>query len=469
MRALFPKLERSVIVTLVVFALFSFESNVEGAQFEIVPTISLSERYTNNLYLAEHTGARDLITLVNPGLMALYRSRTIEFGVDYDYYQQFLYKNPELNTNYQELDVTLAAQPLRILTLTGNANIGYEPISYADQRISDAVISREYERISNGFFSPAIGIQRDAYYGELSYIYGLSRYHDRPVFSSDSSGVRLRGGVGQDKLLSLDVELGRTDVQYINAPNSDAVYQQAEFTLTYHFSPKLSVFYERGYERYTSERVAADRAGYLWSLGVEAKPKDYLTVELNRGERYYGSSYQGLVNYHRRRIEIDVSYQEELTSRALSFYQDINTGSTGIEDVDFRNYLTETNDILLEKNLQSSFRYTLGRALFSYDARGTHRYSQLVHSSEKVYLHRLAWRLRMARNSALSASYEYRRSWRYPIDRRVSDVDLSLRFSRAIRSNIEVSGEASRLSRDSSDGVGRFTELQLMLSLETRF
>jgi len=66
-------------------------------QWQLTPTLTVSERYDDNIRLTEANPETDAVTTMNPGLSLAYKGKTIKLGAEYDAAIERFDRHPELN------------------------------------------------------------------------------------------------------------------------------------------------------------------------------------------------------------------------------------------------------------------------------------------------------------------------------------------------------------------------------------
>ncbi len=452
------------IATLIVALLLV---GVASADFRVSPSLELSEKYSNNLFLTEQSKVTDTVTLINPSLLMEYQSADIQLAVDYGVTKQIVKDNSNLDMAYQDLNINFSAYQRNNLSFASSASIQRQPVSYGRTTTSRIVVSGDLEKVKTGFVNPSLSLSNSDYTLDFDYVFGLSRYERQAQASSNINSKVLELGSGDSYgPLTVSAKWSETDVDYVTLLGATSSFQDIYFKMAYQYTTKLQLSYRRGKERNVNSRLSTEQQGYYWNTGFSYRPKSYLSLSLSSGGRYYGRSYAGELSYQRSRVTIDAGYEEETTSDATRAFMPSEGSSV---EPDFRSYLTVRNDVFLTKTLTSRVSYQRQLLRIQYSSSGTHRSSQEGGSFQRTYSHRFLAEYQMKRSDSLSLRYDYIRVWSNPLEGVSADKIVTVNYQRQVSQDLSLSLEASNRNRSGSGGGEGYTERQYAVTIEMSF
>ncbi|MCF6218086.1 MAG: hypothetical protein L3J94_04870 [Gammaproteobacteria bacterium] len=441
--------------------------SVATADFRVSPTLLLSEKYSNNLFLTEQSTVTDRVTLINPGILIQLQSADIQLAADYGITKQIVKNSSNLDMAYQDLNVNFSAYQQNNLSFASSASIQRQPVSYGRTTTSRIVVSSDIEKVQTGFVNPSLSLSNSDYTLDFDYVFGLSRYERQTQASSNINSKVLEVGSGNSHgPLAVSAKWSETDVDYVSLLGATSSFQDIYLKMSYQYTTKLQFSYRRGKERNTNSRLSTEQQGYYWNSGFSYRPKSYLLLSLSSGGRYYGRSYAGELSYQRSRITIEAGYEEETTSDATRAFMPSEGASV---EPDFRSYLSVRNDIFLTKTLTSSVSYQRQRLRIQYSNSGTHRSSQGGGSFQRSYTHRFLTAYQMKRSDTLRVRYDYIRVWSNPLEGVSADKIITIDYQRQISRDLSLSLEASSRNRSGSGGSEGYKERQLAATIEMSF
>jgi len=103
--------ERLTTFALITILFLALTSISEGAEFKIVPSITLSEEYNDNIFLVKEGKEEDYITRVRPSITLEYKmprwESNVEYGFDYRYYAKKTRNDRVAHTLYSETNIEI--------------------------------------------------------------------------------------------------------------------------------------------------------------------------------------------------------------------------------------------------------------------------------------------------------------------------------------------------------------------------
>lgn len=93
------------IVIIVACVLFAAAARAEASEYRIIPSITLSEEYDDNIFLTPENEVHDYITHVIPAVLFTYRARLWDWDVAYSYDYQYYARSTVENGGFHTLDL----------------------------------------------------------------------------------------------------------------------------------------------------------------------------------------------------------------------------------------------------------------------------------------------------------------------------------------------------------------------------
>lgn len=137
--------------------------------------------------------------------------------------------------------------------------------------------------------------------------------------------------------------------------------------LQYEISRRLIAFFRGGYEDNKNQRgIQQSLDGYIWYAGFQYFPNRRTQITVQKGRRSFGDSSIISASWYRKRQTFSLDYNEEITTSArqqIDFSPRGNLSNIVSSPSQFSP--TQTNQILISKALDATYRYRLDRVGFS--------------------------------------------------------------------------------------------------------
>jgi uncharacterized protein (PEP-CTERM system associated) len=365
-----------------------------AAEWRFTPELLLRETYSDNYTLApsgfEQSG---FVTEVAPGFTLTGKGRRSEFHANYQL-RGVNYSGGQGHNNFQNyLNADGRAELMDdFMFIEGNANINNVSTSaFGPQALDSTYATNNRTEVRSYTISPFIKKRLSSLaQGELRYTHqgvssdtaGFSNYTGDRLNANLSSGEAYRtlgwdlAGWTQQSRYSGDLNSVRSD--YING------------TLRYRLTDTFSLTGSTGYERYTYPNVGDAASGASWSVGFDWRPSPRTSVTATGGQRFYGNAYSFNGTHRSRYTTWNINYNEEITTQQQQFAESgsVSTSSflnqaflVNIPDPVARQQAVDafiratnlpatlatgnlglSNRFFLQKRLQASMAYTMGRS-----------------------------------------------------------------------------------------------------------
>jgi uncharacterized protein (PEP-CTERM system associated) len=292
-----------------------------AADFQVTPTFSLNQTYTDNVALAPTGQERsEWVTTVRPGVQFNYNGANLRFYAGYN--AEVLYRwndqDFQLYNNFtggtrgsmEIMPQLLFLDTQSYVTQVSTSTFGAQPLSnvnVTDNRstVRTTVVS-PFARYSFG------GGEVNA---EARYTYSL-------VDSSEDVGRGVNGGANRFNASLASGSAYKATTWNVAYSWEKIAYDQARDTTLESIrasgkrliTPVLGVVATIGYEDNNYIAQQGTPSGSIWSTGIEWTPTDRTKLNASFGHRFYGRTY-GLDFSHRTRLTVwNASYGESVTS-----------------------------------------------------------------------------------------------------------------------------------------------------------
>lgn len=364
-------------------------SGVQAGEWDIQPSVSLSESYTDNVQLVETGEEGDFITSIMPGVAIRGEGRRLQMNADYLYnYNKYLDKsefdagthnlqgniNNEVVRDHLFLDVFAAMFPAQVSNQGQVSNRN----SNRRDRLDQLNAGNRADVISYGFtprYQQAFG--------------SIADFTASTNYSDTSTGEGVAGG-GQNNSLDIGLNSGRRfarsswgliyqrrDNQNDNT-GEDQTFQSLFGNGGYQLNRFFRLTGQIGIEDNQFSTDQNQESGPSWLFGGVFTPNPRTSLSGQFGQRIFGDTKQFDFNYRRRRVTISGNYNEELrTSNEVLrdqqvFRREDPFGNplpiNPIDNTDFGLPLDEvglTDDVFINRRLTAVIGYFRKRDTFS--------------------------------------------------------------------------------------------------------
>lgn len=456
------------------------------------PTLTINERYSDNIALTATDKTESFLTEVTPGFILNSRGARGSVFVDYGL-QALLYSHDsDASTHYHQLAARMNSHWLdKRLTLDTDARIAQQntnstgPLGNGNYNLT----GNRSETRSFGFTpSWKSHLGNDATFEarwKLTYV--DSEASDLSGTTSNSLGLRLGNGSAFNRVpWNIAYQVRSSDASSRNGNRDSSITG----TVGYIASRKTRVSLTAGKDFNNGTSSGFDRAsGSFWNLGIDWAPSVRTHLGATAGRRFSGSSY-GLDFSHRtRKSTWALNYVESITDA----YQQINGADVYLCGGSFLLFVptgtqpepgTCSNPLLigvyipdnalqnqssLSKSWSGVTTYSTGKSVFSLNYRQSQReqLSSSINESNDTYNLSGSWSLRL--NPRLSSSLSLASIHTESID--IQNDDWSLAWVLSYRLARQATGalELRRVERDSDSSTGPYTENSLSARLNMSF
>jgi len=443
------------ITNIIILAIgFMSAQIVDAATWRFDPRISVSETYTDNVFLSESNESDDFITDITPGIRITGTGRYLQLDFDYQYQSLIYADDSSLNDEFTQLRGTMTSELIEgHLFLEADANIGQANISTLGRTSSNNLnVTGNRTDTSTYRISP---IYRHSLAGlidaELQYTYAKVNVDAGAGDSeSDQYSVRLNNGRKFNRFRwSIDYQNSQSDRSNLtnNTTNSKTRFESYEGNVTFPITRKFSGIVEAGKENNNFNSSRDRRDGDFVSAGVGYQPSRRLLLEIVGGDRdrftlnwqpsqrtdlqftfrsqNFGANSGDTVNarfeHRTRRSNWQLSYIDETTTTQDVLLNDRasvlldNNGDPVLDPLTndpiiiTPDGLNLRDDVFNRRRLNASVTYNTGKSTIRAQLFTEMRDSEEVGSSEKGVGTNLTWTWQLASRTESIVSANWRR------------------------------------------------------------
>jgi uncharacterized protein (PEP-CTERM system associated) len=326
-RSALPNSTAKVLSTLLLSGFICLPAFAQEPVFE--PFVELVATYTDNLFLApEGQEMDDYVGQINPGLRLIKNDGRYTSNIYYRAQSVFFASDSDLNTVYNQLAAEASLEMLPDLFFIDlDASIDQSVI---DPRLaipaSNVVATQNLGDVSlanvNPYLIHRLGSSRT--YARLDYTWGIGKYDD----FGDQTFSRVDDFTQQLVGFYLGTDSGDSRFEWSVTYNSQFVDYETISDFKYERAgvgvglPVSRSFRLVGFAGGETDVVAGRAIGGLdseyWEAGFRVNAGPDSVLELRTGERFFGTTYFGNLQYSGRVLSASIVYSESPATSALS-------------------------------------------------------------------------------------------------------------------------------------------------------
>jgi uncharacterized protein (PEP-CTERM system associated) len=339
------------------------------AKWEIVPSVSIEETYSDNITLAPSGSERsDWVTTLNPRLQIRGSGDRARFDIDYS--PQLLYWANEEHTRAIQLYTATGTVEFirRILFLDVRSSETQQIVSLFGPR-SDSNINLTQNRtaVRTNSVSPYVRYEfGTSAQGEVRVTYGTveSDAGTADLSNSQSTNIdaKLVSGPAY-KVLTWNAAYSKSHVDYKDPRFADVDIQKITAGATRLITPQLALLATVGYDDvdYITTGGPIPR-GFLWSAGAEWNPSPRTRLVASAGRRWFGTT--GFLEFdHRTRLTVwKLGYVQDISTTTSDFLVPATVDTAGYLNTLFTPTIPDpvarlaaVNSFIARNGLASSF------------------------------------------------------------------------------------------------------------------
>ena len=336
---------------------------------ELEPRITLGITHTDNVALAPVEEESETVYRAEPGLTLSHESQRVSLNADY-LMQAFRYAELGESEIYHQYDASLRAALVPEMFFIEVGGDRTQSILDPEQRIPQSNLPISGNRTD-----------RDQYYVSPSFQYGLGSAVTAQGSYRNSwtnFGETTTGGFendSEDRTASFSLDNYRRGTGLTWALRYDwqrteydesipFEYQQAALELGFWLSGTIRVFASGGQESAWDRPLDPALEDTFWEAGFSHQIGERLSAEFAAGERSFGSSWRGQLDFEFPQGSTSLSYSETPTTESRTRFQ-----TAGFADpVSLEDFLSRpgSGDRFVRERFEWRFNYSLQRTDFSF-------------------------------------------------------------------------------------------------------
>jgi uncharacterized protein (PEP-CTERM system associated) len=315
-------------------AMMSFPAS--AAKWEIVPTLTLSETYTDNISLTADAAKQDeWITQLVPGISVTATGPQLRLNASYSPQLTYYAQEQRGNEVFHRLNATANAELAeQLLFLDAGATVDQYNVSLQGPLTTSNVNTSGNRSTANTFFVSPFLLREfgSAVRAEARYTYSFWR-SDAPASSlsnSEGNRINLRLASGSAyKLLTWELAYSKETIDYEDVLEPDTDTEVVTANARRLITPSVALLARAGYEDYHYRVVGPGAGGSAWGAGFEWAPTPRTALTTLAGERFYGNTYFLDFRHRTRLTAWSAGYSEDITSARSLFFLPATTSTSG--------------------------------------------------------------------------------------------------------------------------------------------
>ncbi len=379
---------RSLLTCVSLLACTAGKTALAG-DWQVQPSVTLSESYTDNAQLTNTDEQSDFITTISPGIGIRGEGRRVKMDVDYLYqYVKFL-DQTDFDNGTHNLQANVTNEILRDHLFLDARTSMFPSLQSNQGQVSNRTLNRRerQDRLNQGNRSDVV-----TYGFTPRYVHALGTFADFTASNnySDVSTSEGAAGGGQNNNLNVGLNSGRRFQRFnwglnferrdntIENTDQEQTFQSLWANSGYRLNRLFKLTGRVGIEDNQFQTDQNQGSGASWLVGGVLTPNPRTSLSGQFGERLFGSTKQFDFNYRRRRFTVSGNYSEELrTSNEILrdqqvFQREDPFGNpiplNPIDNADFGLPLNEvglTDDVFINRRLDATVGYARRRDTFS--------------------------------------------------------------------------------------------------------
>ena len=310
-----------------------------AARWDIVPTLSVVETYTDNVFLLpDASKASDWVTQVIPGISIAATGDRLRFNVNYapevTYYARGQEDNQVFNRGNALGVAELAKQ---LLFVEAGAGVDqYDVSPRGPVTTSNVNVTGNRATVANYFASPYVRRVGASIQAEARFTYSEVRSNDSPELLNsvaDRIDLRLANGSAH-KLFTWGLAYNRENIRY-DETQQDTEIEVISANARRLITDTVGLTAQAGYDYYKRGVLVPASEGGSWSAGLDWTPSPRTRLAAAGGQRFYGEYYLFDFKHRTRLTTWGASYSQNVTTTRSEFFIPATTSTGGYLDTLF--------------------------------------------------------------------------------------------------------------------------------------
>lgn len=315
---------------------------VWAAKWDIVPTLSVLESYSDNIALSDDASRQsDWVTTAIPGIRINATGGRLRFNLNYaPEIVYYAHSRDDIEVFNKGSAVGVAELANQFLFIEGGALVNQYDISPTGPLTTSNInITGNRATVANYFASPYVrssaGSQVQA---EARYTYSLSKSDDQPqLVDSAGNAIDLRLASGPaSRVFAWNLSYHKENIEYTGTvQDQDTKIEVSSAGVRRMITYTLGLTAQGGYDYYKRGALVPASEGWAWNVGIDWMPSPLTRLAAAAGERFYGD-YYSLDFTHRTRLTTwGASYNQTVTTTRSEFFLPATTSTAAYLDALF--------------------------------------------------------------------------------------------------------------------------------------
>jgi uncharacterized protein (PEP-CTERM system associated) len=333
-------------------------SPTPAVKWELVPTLSLEEHYTDNVSLAPDGANRsEWATIATPGFNLNVTGR--DWALIGSYGAQGIYRanSGTSEVNHQASLNSIGSIELypQLLYLETRGGVSQQNFSTLAQQSADNVNTagnRATVRslVVSPFLRHSFGTDARA---EARYTYSSVDSGAGALSDSAANRIDLRLVSGAAyKLMTWSAEYSKEVIDYTSTNNRSNTSEKFGITVRRLITPTFGLLGTVGYEEHDYATIGEAPKGAAWSVGVSWTPTPRTNLVATAGKRYFGDTYALDFSHRMRAMVFSAKYSEDVTTTRQQLILPSSASTAGYLD---QLFITQFPDPILRQQAVQSF------------------------------------------------------------------------------------------------------------------
>ncbi|HVY07571.1 MAG TPA: TIGR03016 family PEP-CTERM system-associated outer membrane protein [Burkholderiales bacterium] len=315
-------------------------STAHAAKWEIVPSITVGETYSDNIALtSDATKRSDWVSQVTPGLTVAGTGADLRFNASYTPYYNYYARGSGNDDFFQRghaLGNLQLADHLLFLDFGGSID-QYDVLLGGPLTTSTVNTTGNRATVGTYFASPYLrhdfGSQMQLEVRLTESVVDTDGVESLPDSRSDHVELHAKNGPAY-KLFTWNVDYSRENIDY-RGDQDNSVIETTTATGKRLVTSSLGLIAQAGYETYTMGEFLPDSKGAMWSAGFEWIPSPVTRLKATAGHRFYGAAYLLEFSHRTRLTTWGIDYHEIVTTSRSEFLVTAGTTTSSYLDTLF--------------------------------------------------------------------------------------------------------------------------------------
>ena len=451
------------LVSLVIccFVCISYSNRIYAAKWLFTPSVLLSYNYSDNITLSKDNTVGDAILQVTPAVNLSGKGNYIDLNARYDVTAIRYRENEQANDEYHSgnIDAKFRVKP-NVFEVETSARLGQRSVSPTSSSIptNNFAITQNRTNTLTYQFKPIL-MSRIGQHASMQadYIYSGVRY-DNPAISEQhvkNESYHLAFSSINQKNIQWAVNYNETNFNLDS--NTGYSYSVVDVTLGYNLTPKFKFLANGGDEDISDINSPLGNGEPYWSAGFEWRPSSKSTIEIRRGERFFGDSTTIKMSRRGNRTNFSLNYSENITSTsAIQVETNLVPGLIVISVADEVVLQEALNVILSSRTAKTNYGLSVDKRNIIF---------QTVSRREEYAAYTAFWNWRVTARSNLGVSLSKKDIDLITDDREERLIEKTVTYTNRLGKKTNFGLKYSRVDGESTTGLNEYVSNIYSLTL----